>query len=103
MEKIADSDAFEVKIQNKTSNSKVVDLSQIDFSNVGLQIEDNIFASNDFAGTLKEGISATYIAGVDTETNTLVIKSLNDEIYYSFESNMQYSLSQDNYYQLNLE
>lgn len=103
MEKIADSDAFDAKIQNKTSNSKVVDLSQIDFSNVGLQIEDNIFASNDFAGTLKDGISATYIAGVDTDTNTLVIKSLNDEIYYSFESNMQYSLSQNNYYQFDIK
>ena len=103
MTKLNDADAFENALQNKTAYSKVVDLSQIDFSNVGNQIEDEIYISNDFAGELNDGVSSTYVAGVDTTNNTLVIKSVNDEIYFSFTSNAKYALTKDDYYQFDFK
>ena len=97
--KFDDADAFETALENANANAKTIDLTKTDFSNIGTQIEDNIYNSNDFTGILNDGTSVTYVAGVDTSNNTLVIKSVNDEIYYSFTSNSQYSLTKGDYYQ----
>ena len=102
MTKYSEESNYTTAVENANNNSKIVDLNKFDFSNTGKQIENNIYASNDFEGLLLDGESATIVAGVDKSNNNLVIKSLNDEVYYRFTSNSKFKLEKDNYYQFDV-
>ena len=100
--KFDDKDAFESALKSADANSKTVDLTKIDFSNVGSLLQDDIYASKDFESDIVSGESATAVAGakLNQNGNHLVISSKNDEVYYTMTSDRKISLSSGNYYKL---
>ena len=98
--KFDDEDAFESALKSADANSKTIDLTKINFSNVGSLLQDDIYASKDFESELVSGESATAVAGVkfNQNGNHIVISSKNDEVYYTMTSDRKISLSSGNYY-----